>query len=134
MELAHDHARGMTVRRERLDAWTLLQASRTDGTTAPDVAEAIYGTKPTRAQVEKARRKLERFVEEGHAVRIEPTQITEPTLYRPTSVSEREQSREQFTDGSRGSRIPVNTGHDVLTQDDRSALPHGEEGVTVRVT
>ena len=100
-QLAHDHENGVTSRRDRLDAWTVLQAGTT---TAQAVAEALYGT-PSRPQIEKARRRLERFVKEGHATKTEP----EPggaTAYHPadkrlTDVRQRDPSRDPLTTGSR---------------------------------
>jgi AAA domain len=119
LELAHDHERGITTRRDRLDAWTVLQGATNGGVSAADAALSIFGVTPSKAQVEKVRRRLEKFVTEERAVRIEPAQKTEPTLYRPTpreaSVSEREGPREQLTQGSRRSRSPANTAHAPLT-------------------
>lgn len=132
LELAHDHEHGVTTRRDSVDAWTLLQGATAGGTTAADVAQAIYGVNPTKAQVEKARRKLDKFVTEEYAVKIEPSQITDPTLYRPTarntSVSEREPSREQITPRSRTLTNGSVERHDALTQADGSGpLPTVEE-------
>jgi replicative DNA helicase len=62
LELAHDHERGVTTRRDRLDAWTILQGATRGGVAAPTAAEAIYGIKPSKAQIEKVRRRFERFV------------------------------------------------------------------------
>ena len=117
LELVHDHEHGITTRRDRLDAWAVLQGATITGTTAVDVAEAIYGVKPSRAQVEKARRKLEKFVTDEYAVRIEARQKGEPTLYRPIAgVSLRDPPRDPLTQGSRTSRIPVNTDHAPVTR------------------
>ena len=72
LDLAHDHERGVTTRVDRLDAWMVLQGATNGGTMAAAVAEVIFRTaKPTRPQVEKARRKLEKYVKDGAAVKIE---------------------------------------------------------------
>lgn len=85
LELSHDHLQGVTTRLDRPDAWTVLQGATRGGVAASNAAEAIYGTKPSKAQIEKVRRKLEKFVGEAYAVRIEPAQKGDPALYRPTA-------------------------------------------------
>ena len=118
LDLEHDHELGRTTRRERPDAWTLLQAAGVTGIAAKDAAAAIYAN-PSRADVEKIRRRLDRFVHEGSALMIPATKITEPSIYRPTgtnrTVSDREHEREQTTPRSRRSRNPENTAHATLT-------------------
>jgi hypothetical protein len=126
LELHHDHEHGVTTRRDRLDAWTVLQGAWTTGVTASEVAEAVYGS-ATPAQREKARRRLERFVEQGQAVKIEPPKQGDPSLYRPTGrnsrVTPRDFSGDPSRAGSRGSRKPVDTAHAPLTLIDSSASP-----------
>lgn len=123
LELHHDHEHGVTTRRDRLDAWSVLQGAWTTGVSASDVAEAVYGG-ASPAQREKARRRLEKFVENGHALKIEPTKTSDPALYRPTErnggVRVREGSREGARAGSRPSRKPVDTAHAPLTLLDSS--------------
>jgi len=115
LELVHDHQRGVTTRRDRLDAWTVLQGANVTGITAGDAALATYGPTATKAQIEKARRKLEKFVTDGNAVKITAKQITDPTLYRSTSVSEREQERERRTPRSRTLTNGSTEPHATLT-------------------
>jgi replicative DNA helicase len=116
LELSHDHQRGVTTRRDRLDAWTVLQGATSGGVSAADAAQSIFGVTPSKAQVEKVRRRLERFVAEERAVRIEQSGITAPTLYRPTM---REQSVSGNVSSPRHaharSRTPGNTAHATLT-------------------
>jgi replicative DNA helicase len=101
LELSHDHERGITTRRDHLDPWTILQRSTTP-ITAADVAAAIYTTSCTRAQVEKVRRKLEKFAKDGHATKVSGGQTGTPTTYtRNDSVTVREGSREGFTQPTR---------------------------------
>ena len=118
LDLEHDHDHGRTTRRERPDAWSLLQGATAGGITPRDAAAAIY-TNPSRADVEKVRRRLDRFVADGHAVLIPAKQVTEPSLYRPIArngtVSDREHEREQITPRSRRSRNAENTAHAPLT-------------------
>ena len=127
LDLVHDHDRGRTTRRERPDAWTLLQAATTSGITAKDAAAAIYAA-PTKADIEKVRRRLERFARDGHAVVIPAEQANQPNIYRPVarngSVSDREAQREGFTDRSRPHETTENTAHATLTH------PHAEKGLT----
>jgi replicative DNA helicase len=127
LDLIHDHDCGRTTRRERPDAWTLLQAATTGGITAKDVATAIYAA-PTKADIEKVRRRFERLVKNGHAVVIPAEQANQPNIYRPvardSSVSDREGQREGFTDRSRLHETPTNTAHATLTH------PHAERGLT----
>lgn len=126
LELAHDHQAGITTRREHLDAWTALQSATAGGVTAGDAALAIYGVKATKAQIEKARRKLERYVEQGHATKVPGRQITDPTLYRPVSV--RERSREQFTPSSHPSTNGSTEPHAPLTPPHAHIPPIGNGG------
>lgn len=120
LELEHDHEHGITTRRDRPDAWTVLQGATLGGVTAANAAEAIYGPKPDRAQVEKARRKLEKLVTDEHAVKVEAKQKGEPTLYRPVAlnsrVTPRDPPRDPLTRPSRTSRNPGNTSHATLTE------------------
>ena len=127
LDLLHDHDRGRTTRREALDAWTLLQAATSGGITAKDAAAAIYPA-PTKADVEKVRRRLDRLVADGQAVAIPAEQANQPTVYRPIarndSMSGREGQSEAFTDRSRPLATPENTVHATLTH------THAEGGLT----
>ena len=82
LDLEHDHAHGTTTVRDAPDAWAILTAAMATGTTAHDVAAAIHGAKPSRAHIERARRKLDRYVAEGHA-RSTPGAPGDPTIYHP---------------------------------------------------
>jgi replicative DNA helicase len=98
LELAHDHQRGATTRRDHVDAWTVLQGATTSGVSASDAAVAVYGPSATKAQIEKARRRLDKFAEEGHAVKVPGQQTSDPTVFRPTgTVRHREGPREGVT-------------------------------------
>jgi replicative DNA helicase len=142
LDLEHDHEHGRTTRRERPDAWALLQAATVTGLTAKDAAATLYAN-PSKADVEKVRRRLARFVTDGHAIAIPATKITEPTTYWPTSpngrVSTREHEREQLTPRSRTLTAkhenPANTGRErsrkpsrTLTHDDTLTSPLKEWG------
>jgi replicative DNA helicase len=104
LEIAHDHPHGTTSRRDTPDAWTVLQGATATGVTAADAALAIYGPNPSRSQIEKARRKLDRYAKDGHAVKVPARQASDPTTYRPKgAVRHREAPREGVTHPSRTS-------------------------------
>jgi replicative DNA helicase len=125
LTLLHDHDRGVTIRQERPDAWTVLQAATTGGTTVTDAAEAIYGSAPTKNQAQKVRRRLERFVAEGQAVRIEPSQKFADVLYRPVAKNGSVTTRDELRDGARGRphspSSPGNNRHAPVTHADSSS-------------
>lgn len=65
-EIAHDHAKGTSSVHSRVDLLELL--ALTSVQTAVSAARALYGTeKPTRPEVERARRRLEQLVAGGRA-------------------------------------------------------------------
>ena len=65
-EIAHDHAKGISSVHARVDLLELL--ALTSVQTPLSAARALYGTeKPTRAEVERARRRLEQLVSGGKA-------------------------------------------------------------------
>ncbi len=112
IELSHDHTAGVTTRCDRLDPWTILQGATSGGISAAAAAQAIYG-KPSRGQIEKVRRKFERFVRDDQAVRIKG----DPIVYRPTPRDVRDSTVTGTTQASRASRSPVNIGHAPVTGD-----------------
>lgn len=79
--IVHDHERGTTSVEEGVDLYELVRRSGPDGLTPLKAAEALFEAKaPTRAQKEKARRKLDKAVDEGRLTRMEP-------FYKGGSVS-----------------------------------------------
>jgi hypothetical protein len=67
-ELAHDHRTGVTTVHGRVELLELLAITKVQ--TARSAAAALYATeKPTAAEVERARRKLEQLVRDGKAAR-----------------------------------------------------------------
>lgn len=71
--VVHDHAAGTTALMHATDLLQLVASAGPDGLTALDAAETLFEAKtPTRAQKEKARRKLEKLCESGHLVRMDP--------------------------------------------------------------
>lgn len=65
-ELAHDHARGVTTIHQRVDLLTLLAVTQVQ--TASSAARALFATdRPTTAEKERARRRLEGLVSTGKA-------------------------------------------------------------------
>lgn len=82
MRLAHDHAHGATSIHDAPDVLDLLKRGQ-GGISAPDAARALFDiSKPSQPQIEKARRKLDRFVENGDAIRID-AKPPDPVLYMP---------------------------------------------------
>jgi replicative DNA helicase len=128
LELEHDHQRGESRRCDRLDAWVLLHRAGDGGIGAGEVAATIYGkTTPTRSDVEKVRRRLERFVREGKATRIGDGQtIGEAVRYVPVengSVTERDGNRDASRTPSRSSRFPTNRRHAPSRPESPSRAP-----------
>ncbi len=115
LDLVHDHTTGTTRLLERPDAWTVLTAATAAGVTASDAAAEIYMRKPSRAQIEKVRRRLDRYVAEGHATSTKGADRTDQVVYRPQTRDGRVKGREAPREGSRAhhdaSRSPVNTDH-----------------------
>jgi hypothetical protein len=67
-ELAHDHRTGTTTVHGRVELLELLAITKVQ--TARSAAAALFSTeKPTRAELERARRKLEQLVRDGKAQR-----------------------------------------------------------------
>jgi replicative DNA helicase len=70
--LVHDHERGTVDLNEPAELGRLIAAAA-GGLTVREAAAAVFSTEdPTPAQVEKARRKLERLAAEGIARRVDP--------------------------------------------------------------
>ncbi len=126
LDLEHNHDFGTTRLRERVDAWSVLQAAGGDGIAVQDAASAIYG-KPTRPQVEKVRRKLQRLADDGFAVPIKGALRTDPVVFRAVAgngtVKPREASREASCGVHGASRTPDNTDHGGFTPPDSSPHP-----------
>ncbi|MCM1939488.1 AAA family ATPase [Streptomyces sp. G3] len=71
--LVHDHERGTTSVEAAVDLLELVRRSGADGLTPLAAAEALFDAKaPTRAQKEKARRKLDKAVNDGLLLRMDP--------------------------------------------------------------
>jgi AAA domain len=78
--VVHDHGRGETTPFEAPELLELV-AGTPGGVSAPDAARALFEVaKPTAAQTMKARRKLERLVEDGVADRL-PAQAPDPVRF-----------------------------------------------------
>ncbi|MCK8674117.1 AAA family ATPase [Rhodococcus sp. HM1] len=71
-QLVHDAPAGRTTIQESLDAYTVLKGAPFQSMTVQQVAEKITdAVKPSRADIERARRQLEKAVQDGHAVCME---------------------------------------------------------------
>ncbi|MDQ6776019.1 MAG: AAA family ATPase [Actinomycetota bacterium] len=85
LDLDHDHDLGLTRLRERADTWSVLQKAGYEGVTAHDTATTIYGRKPSRAELEKVRRKLQRLADKGFAVPMPGPAKGDPIIFRPVA-------------------------------------------------
>lgn len=82
LQLIHDHEAGTTSVRHSADLLDMARISGTHGLTAVGAAEAIFETKKaTPSEREKARRRLDKLVQSGHLVRVEPTGPADPARY-----------------------------------------------------
>jgi energy-coupling factor transporter ATP-binding protein EcfA2 len=78
----HDHEAGLPTIHHGVDLYTLLLRSA-GGLTVKDAAAALFvTTKPTRNEVEKARRKLELLARDNLVIRVVAGTSTEPDVYR----------------------------------------------------
>lgn len=131
LDLEHDHDFGTTQLRERVDTWSVLQSAGSAGITAPDAAEAVYG-KPTRAQLEKVRRKLQRLADNGLAIPIKGALATDPTVFHAVPSKETVYPRVPPVYPTRvptrelhaATRTPGNTAHAGYTPPDSEPPPY----------
>ena len=86
LQLEHDHHHGRTTVRPTPNAENLLERATTNGITAAEVAQAVYGREPTRSEVEKQRRQLDKLTTNGRATRHPGTTANDPTRYTPVRV------------------------------------------------
>jgi energy-coupling factor transporter ATP-binding protein EcfA2 len=112
LNIEHDHTAGTTRLLERPTPWSALQASGTKGITAPDVAEAVYGRNPTRSQIEKIRRRLQKLADKGQATASKGTLRTDPVRFHPNNTVELRVVPRVVPRPLHGAtRTPVNTDH-----------------------
>lgn len=85
-QVVHDHPAGTSSVMHTTDIFELVKAGGPEGLTAARAAEALFDTKkPTAAQREKARRRLDKLCESGHLVRHDgPTKTSPATYYLAT--------------------------------------------------
>jgi hypothetical protein len=83
LHLAQDHHRGVTEVRQGMDIIALIHARGAEGLTALQAAVVLFETdKPTTAQKEKARRRLEKLCEAGQLRRHDgPLKTSVATYY-----------------------------------------------------
>jgi replicative DNA helicase len=125
LDLEHDHTTGTTRRRERADVWTALHSP--GGTTAADAATLVYGKGYTRAQLEKVRRRLIRYVEDGHATPTKGTHTTDPIVFQPTTKAGACTTVYPHVYPTRelhaATRNPENTAHASYTEPEHPTTP-----------
>jgi replicative DNA helicase len=131
LEIEHDHQRGVTTLRERPTVDSLLEDAGTRGITASEAAIAVYGSNPTRSQIEKIRRRLQRLADDGAATPEKGVLRTDPVTYRKVTVKPREGSREGSRSLHAATRTPENIDHASYTQPKSTALPLKGEAVRV---
>ncbi|MDX3634809.1 AAA family ATPase [Streptomyces europaeiscabiei] len=86
----HDHAIGVSSVQGQVDLLALLRASGPGGVTPLDAAREIFETgakRPTDAEREKARRKLEKLVNEGMATSQKQSGAGQATRYYSVEVT-----------------------------------------------
>jgi replicative DNA helicase len=127
LEITHDHTAGSSSVTERKDAWTVLKDAGSNGIAVQDVAAEIYGSKATRAQVEKIRRKLQRFADKGWATSSKGELRTDPVVFRAVPPNDRVKPREGPREAPRehhaASRNPANTNHAGFTDPNQPIAP-----------
>ena len=83
-KVAHDHAAGTSEVMHGLDLVDLVRAGGGNGLTAQQAAMSLFETsKPTGAEVEKARRRLDKLALNGIIVRCDAPNKTSPAVYFP---------------------------------------------------
>ncbi|MFG2871000.1 AAA family ATPase [Streptomyces sp. NPDC048338] len=86
LHLTHDHTAGVTRVTQTTDLLEMARVAGSEGLTALAAAEALFEVKnPTRAQKEKARRKLEKHASAGELTRVEPAYPGGSASYYPVS-------------------------------------------------
>lgn len=86
--VAHDHVHGTSTLHFAVDLLEHVRYQRNVGTNAPLAAKKIFGTdKPTAAEVEKARRRLDSLVRQGHLISKVGANRTDPTNYFLAAVA-----------------------------------------------
>jgi replicative DNA helicase len=86
LTVVHDHAHGHSSVQEGVDLEHLLWNTAAAGLTAPDAAGLLFATMtPTANQIQKARRRLNRLVDNGVA-RRDDAQAPDPVRYFPHEV------------------------------------------------
>lgn len=102
-EVYVDHAKGTLAVEQKTTIRGLLEAATNGGITAQEAAAELYGDSSKGAKREKARRALEKLVQQGHAVKVPQSDQNAPAVYRPASrrhsgVTVRDRSRDGVTD------------------------------------
>ncbi|MEU6397676.1 AAA family ATPase [Streptomyces cinnamoneus] len=87
LDVQHDHDTGLSTVIDRVDLIQLTQAAGIAGLTARDAARRIFEKDPSKAQVEKTRRRLDRLTASGHLTRVEPEDAGRgrPAVWYPNS-------------------------------------------------
>ncbi len=83
LELEHDHQHGITRRRERADAWTLLQASHERHHRQRRRRRDLRRQRPPGPKSRRSAARLERLVEDGHATRHQGSAAHRPGRLSP---------------------------------------------------
>ncbi|MEV6116642.1 AAA family ATPase [Streptomyces sp. NPDC052109] len=87
LQLIHDHQSGVTTVRHSADLVEMARIGGVHGLTAAAAAEALFETKkPTPAQREKARRKLDKLVSQKLLVKVNSTTPNDPARWYPAAA------------------------------------------------
>lgn len=68
--IAHDHEAGVSTIAHEVDLLVLAKHSKAAGITAKDAAGAIWGSNPSPADIQRARRRLEKLARSGELVEV----------------------------------------------------------------
>lgn len=83
LQILHDHTRGTTSLYDEVDFRALADAAGDDGLLVYDAAKALFRTEhPDKNEIEKARRRLDRLVDQGQLVK-DDAQAPRPARYSP---------------------------------------------------
>ncbi|MFD0003543.1 AAA family ATPase [Streptomyces sp. NPDC127178] len=82
--IEHDHERGVSRIVDEVDLVTLARQSGTAGLSARIAAQRVFDKdNPSRAEKEKARRRLDRLVKSGQLCRVDTDDPSRPATYYP---------------------------------------------------
>lgn len=118
LTLAHDHATGATTVHEPTSITALLEQAPPEGLEVRAAASRVYDTvNPSRAQVEKARRRLRQLVKEGRAIEVPGDDPKDASTFRPRpSPADPRDSRDSSRDGFTPPITAITDAHETASR------------------